>query len=113
MPTTTLLDALPTRTVRGPLPAVVTGIADDSRTVVAGECFVAVPGLRRDARRFIPDAIARGAAVVVTEGAPMAGLATAQVLVPSARQALAYLADAWHGHPSKTMTVVGITGTNG
>ena len=113
MPTTTLIDALPTRTVSGTLPAAVTGITDDSRTVAAGECFVAVPGLRHDARRFIPDAIARGAAIVVTEGAPMTSVATPQVLVPSARQALAYLADAWHGHPSKTMTVVGITGTNG
>jgi UDP-N-acetylmuramoyl-L-alanyl-D-glutamate--2,6-diaminopimelate ligase len=113
MPTTTLIDALPTKTVSGTLPAAVTGITDDSRRVAAGECFVAVPGLRQDARRFVPDAIARGAAVVVTEGAPLGDVSTPQVLVPSARQALAYLADAWHGHPSRTMTVVGITGTNG
>jgi UDP-N-acetylmuramoyl-L-alanyl-D-glutamate--2,6-diaminopimelate ligase len=113
MATTALLDALPSRTVRGELPPVVTGIADDSRKVAPGECFVAVPGLRQDARRFVPDAIARGAAVVVSEGTPLAGVATAQVSVPSARQALAYLADAWHGMPSRAMTVVAITGTNG
>jgi UDP-N-acetylmuramoyl-L-alanyl-D-glutamate--2,6-diaminopimelate ligase len=112
MPTATLVDALPAKTISGALPAAVTGISDDSRKVAAGECFVAVPGLREDARRFIPDAIARGAAVVVTEGAP-AAVATPQVVVPSARQALAYLADAWHGHPSRAMTVVAITGTNG
>jgi UDP-N-acetylmuramoyl-L-alanyl-D-glutamate--2,6-diaminopimelate ligase len=113
MATNILLDALPTKTVTGPVPPEVTGIADDSRKVERGQCFVAVPGLRQDARRFVPDAVARGAALVVTEGAPVPGVAVAQVMVPSAREAVALLADAWHGHPSRTMTVVGITGTNG
>ena len=113
MMTSVLLDALPTKTVTGTVPPEVTGIADDSRKVERGQCFVAVPGLRQDARRFVPDAVARGAALVVTEGAPVAGVAVAQVMVPSAREAVALLADAWHGHPSRTMTVVGITGTNG
>jgi UDP-N-acetylmuramoyl-L-alanyl-D-glutamate--2,6-diaminopimelate ligase len=113
MPTTDLLDALPVKTITGTLPRVITGVADDSRKVGAGEVFVAVPGLRQDARRFVPDAIARGAALVVTEGAPLPGLGVAQVVVPSAREAVSLLGDAWHGHPSKTMTLVGITGTNG
>ena len=113
MPTTTLLDALPDKTVSGTLPAVVTGVSDDSRTVVRGGCFVAVPGLRTDARRFVADAVGRGAALVVTEGAAVPGVSVPQVLVPSARAAVALLADAWHGTPSRAMTVVGITGTNG
>jgi len=53
-----LLDALPTKTVTGTVPPEVTGIADDSRKVERGQCFVAVPGLRQDARRFVP-AVAR------------------------------------------------------
>ena len=113
MPTTDLLDALPMKTVTGTPPRMVSGIADDSRKVGAGECFVAVPGLRQDARRFVPDAVARGAGLVVTEGTPVPGIAVAQVVVPSARQAVALLGDAWHGHPSRTMVMVGITGTNG
>jgi UDP-N-acetylmuramoyl-L-alanyl-D-glutamate--2,6-diaminopimelate ligase len=113
MQTTDLLDALPTKSVTGTVPRAVTGVADDSRKVGPGECFVAVPGLRQDARRFVPDAVARGARLVVTEGAAVPGLAVPQVVVPSARQAVALLGDAWHGHPSRTMVLVGITGTNG
>jgi len=113
MPTTELLDALPVKTVTGTVPRVISGIADDSRKVRPGECFVAVPGLRQDARRFVPDAVARGAALVVTEGAALPGLRVGQVVVPSAREAVALLGDAWHGHPTRTMTVVAITGTNG
>ncbi|MBI4635812.1 MAG: UDP-N-acetylmuramoyl-L-alanyl-D-glutamate--2,6-diaminopimelate ligase [Candidatus Rokubacteria bacterium] len=107
-----LLAALPVKTVIGPLPPRVGGLTDDSRRVERGDCFVAVPGLRQDARRFVPDALARGASLVVTEGAPL-DVPVAQVVVPSARQALALLADAYWDHPSRALTVVGITGTNG
>ena len=37
------------------------GLTDDSRRVEPGDCFVAVPGFKQDARRFVPDAVARGA----------------------------------------------------
>jgi UDP-N-acetylmuramyl-tripeptide synthetase len=113
MPTIELLDALPVKMVTGSLPPTITGVADDSRTVAAGECFVAVPGLRADARRFVPDAIRRGAALVVTEGTAAPEVKVAQVVVPSAREAVALLGDVWHGRPSRAMTLVGITGTNG
>ena len=108
-----LLDALPERRVIGAPPATVRGLTADSRRVQAGDCFVAVPGFKQDARRFVPEAVTRGAALVVTEGEPVPGLAVPQVLVPSARRALARLADAYHGHPSAALTLVGITGTNG
>jgi UDP-N-acetylmuramoyl-L-alanyl-D-glutamate--2,6-diaminopimelate ligase len=114
VPTSTLLDALPDKTVLGTLPAQVAGLAYDSRKVAAGTLFVAIPGFKQDGRRFAADALARGAAVVVAEGAdPLPGSGAARVLVPSSREALARLADAYHGHPSRRLTVVGITGTNG
>src|SRR5439155_179656 len=78
-----------------------------------GGCFVAVPGFKQDGRHFIPDAIRRGAAVVVTEGEPVADLPVPQVLVPSVRVSLARLAGAFYGHPSRQLALVGITGTNG
>jgi UDP-N-acetylmuramoyl-L-alanyl-D-glutamate--2,6-diaminopimelate ligase len=108
-----LIDALPERRVVGTPPPVVSGLTADSRRVEPGDLFVAVPGFKQDARRFVPDAVARGARLVVTEGEPLADLPVAQVLVPSARLALARLADAFHGHPSAALTLVGITGTNG
>jgi UDP-N-acetylmuramoyl-L-alanyl-D-glutamate--2,6-diaminopimelate ligase len=114
VPTTTLLEALPDKTVLGTLPGRVTGVASDSRKVAPGELFVAISGFKQDGRRFAADAVGRGAAVVVAEGAdPLPGSATPRIIVPSSREALARLADAYHGHPSRRLTVVAITGTNG
>ena len=110
----TLLQALPRKTVLGRLPPIVTGLAYDSRAVTTGDLFVAVPGLRRDGRLYIPEAVDRGAAAVVTEGEdPLAGATVGRVLVPSAREAMARLADRFFDHPSGALTVVGVTGTNG
>jgi UDP-N-acetylmuramoyl-L-alanyl-D-glutamate--2,6-diaminopimelate ligase len=113
VPVRLLIEALPERRVVGTPPPVVSGLSADSRRVEPGDLFVAIPGFKQDARRFVPDAVARGARLVVTEGEPLADLSVAQVLVPSARVALARLADAFHGHPSAAITLVGITGTNG
>jgi UDP-N-acetylmuramoyl-L-alanyl-D-glutamate--2,6-diaminopimelate ligase len=113
VPVSELLEALPEKTVVGTPPAKVRGVSADSRTVRPGDCFVAVPGLRQDARRFVPEAVRRGATLVITEGEPLADLAVAQVLVPSARAALGRVADAYYGRPSRQLTIVGITGTNG
>jgi UDP-N-acetylmuramoyl-L-alanyl-D-glutamate--2,6-diaminopimelate ligase len=114
MPTATLLEALGEATVLGTPPSAVAGVAHDSRRVAPGECFVALPGLRADGRRFAADALARGAALVVAEPPdPLPGAERARVLVPSARAALARLAAAYHGQPARALTVVGITGTSG
>jgi len=45
----------------------VTGLAVDSRTLAAGEVFLAYPGARHDGRDFVPDALERGAAAVLWE----------------------------------------------
>jgi UDP-N-acetylmuramoyl-L-alanyl-D-glutamate--2,6-diaminopimelate ligase len=113
MPVSDLLAALPTKTVVGAPPPSVSSITDDSRRVEPGSCFVAMPGLRQDARRFVPEAVRRGATLIVTEGERLPGVAVAQVLVPSARESLARLADTFYGQPSRELVLVGITGTNG
>ena len=87
-----LLEALSDKRVVGAVPATVRRLTADSRTVERGDCFVAVPGFTQDARRFIPDAVARGAGLVVTEGDAVPGVAVPQVLVPATRPALAQLA---------------------
>ncbi len=114
VPVDQLLADLPTYELSGYLPAGVLGVSTDSRTVRAGECFVAVTGFKTDGRRFIRDALARGAVMVVCEPPdPLPDERVVRVLVPGVRPALALLADAYHGHPSRALTVVGITGTNG
>jgi len=114
VPTVRLLDALADKRVLGQLPAEILGVAYDSRKVAPGEIFVAIPGLKQDGRRYVEDALARGATAVVLEGADLLeGRSVARVLVGSARAALARLADAYFGHPSGSLTAIGITGTNG
>ena len=87
-------------------------ITADSRQVIPGACFVAYQGLGVDGHRFIPDAIARGAAAIVGEQM-LADLPVAYVRVADGRAALAWLSAAWYGHPSRSMALVGITGTDG
>ncbi len=90
----------------------ITGVTDDNRAVQPGNLFVAYKGVAIDAHRFIPDAIARGAAAVAAEIAPdRTDVPTVQV--PNGRAAFAHLCAAWHDHPSRAMTVIGITGTDG
>ena len=113
VPVSVLLETLPDKQIVGTPPVAVAGIADDSRQVRRDDCFVAMPGFKSDGRRFVAQAVERGASLVVTEGEAPAGLAVATVLVPSARAALGRLADAYYGHPSRDLTLVGITGTNG
>ena len=113
VPVSVLLDALSDKRMVGTPPAAVTGLTADSRRVARGDAFVAVPGFKQDARRFVPEAVGRGAALIVTEGGPVADVPVPQVIVPSARRALAALAGAYWDHPWRALTLVGITGTNG
>ena len=83
----------------------------DSRKVTPGSLFVAVSGFASDGNRFIPMALSKGAAAVVTAKKPES--AVPYVLVPSDRLALAILGCNFHGHAAKAMTMIGVTGTNG
>jgi UDP-N-acetylmuramoyl-L-alanyl-D-glutamate--2,6-diaminopimelate ligase len=88
----------------------VRGVAYDSRRVRPGFAFVAVSGFKRDGTDFVPDALRRGASLVVAERElPHAPTA----IVPDARDALAALARAVFGDPSSGMEIYGVTGTNG
>jgi UDP-N-acetylmuramoyl-L-alanyl-D-glutamate--2,6-diaminopimelate ligase len=92
---------------------VVTGIAYDSRAVERGHVFVALKGLHADGSVFAAQAIERGALAIVSEEPAPADVRVPWVTVADGRLALAVLAAAFHGDPSRDMQVVGITGTNG
>ncbi|WP_198378702.1 UDP-N-acetylmuramoyl-L-alanyl-D-glutamate--2,6-diaminopimelate ligase [Neoroseomonas rubea] len=92
----------------------ISGLTADSRAVVPGMVFAALPGARADGRAFIADAVERGAAVVLapegTEwppGVPVRPLITAA----DPRRTLALMAAAFHR--AQPRTVVAVTGTNG
>ena len=86
-------------------------IAYDSRKVQPGGIFVAVAGFATDGNRFIPMAMEKGAAVVVTAKEPEGDIP--YVLVESDRLALAYLGRNFYGNPAASMQMIGVTGTNG
>ena len=83
----------------------------DSRKVTEGSLFVAISGFASDGNRFIPMALSKGAAAVVTAKKPEGDVP--YVLVESDRLALALLGCNFFGHPAKHMTMIGVTGTNG
>jgi UDP-N-acetylmuramoyl-L-alanyl-D-glutamate--2,6-diaminopimelate ligase len=93
-----------------PLPEI-GGITADSRAVVPGMLYAAVRGSQADGHRFVPDAVRRGAAVVMVETPQAAG--GPELLVRDGRRALLAAARAWYGDPARSLTLVGVTGTNG
>ena len=94
----------------------IAGVREDSRLVGPGDLFVAVPGAKLDGRRFVADAVARGAAAIVVEGDPpaeLSGFAGVVVVVPSARRALGVVAaNRFRGAPGAP-SLLAVTGTNG
>lgn len=99
----------------GPL---IRGVRLDSRGVQPGDLFVALRGESADGRAFIPSALAAGASAVLVEEPPAGELATqlGEVPVwvhPAARAVAGRAAARVEGDPSRAMTVIGVTGTNG
>lgn len=108
----------------------ITQITSDSRQVKPGTLFVVYHGVSLDSHRFIPNAIAQGAAAIVCESVndswllphsqftidnsqPVSARVLTIVVVPDGREALAYLSAAWHNFPARRLKMVGITGTDG
>ncbi|MBN2176199.1 MAG: UDP-N-acetylmuramoyl-L-alanyl-D-glutamate--2,6-diaminopimelate ligase [Demequinaceae bacterium] len=102
--------------LRGPGEAPITGATVDSKDVRPGDLFGALPGLKVHGALFAAEAVAAGALAVLTdeEGARLARGIKAPLLVsPEPRVAIGRAAAAIYGDPSRNMTVVGVTGTNG
>lgn len=92
----------------------VASVVLDSRQVVTGSLFVAVPGAKIDGRSYIPEALRRGClAVVVEDLSGLEALEVPLVLVADCLAAVGELAAAWQGYPAKQVKMIGITGTNG
>ena len=109
-----LLDAAGIRPLQPPAAdPVVRGVQLDSRAVVPGDLFFALPGSRDDGARHAPEAIARGAVAVVAEPPSSGPVTVPWVRVPHARLAMGLVAREWFERPDESMTLVGITGTKG
>lgn len=85
----------------------------DSRQVTSGSGFIAVEGTQTDGRRFISDALNRGASVVLADSEKAAGLDPRVVSMQGLRQNVGTLAKRFYGDPSQKLTLLAVTGTNG
>ena len=85
----------------------ITGVSYNTAALKPGELFVALRGYQTDGHKFIPQAREKGAAAIVGEEGDDV------LLVPDSRAALAQVGKNWFGDPAASMTLVGVTGTNG
>lgn len=100
-------------TFRGDGTLIPIGITHDSRKVREGFIFVAVRGFSIDGHSFIPKAVAMGAICIISESAPMDETVCAWIQVENVRCAMATAANLIYEEPSKSLDLIGITGTNG
>lgn len=106
-----LVAALPVREATGDLTTEVDSITNDSRLVREGTLFCCVPGRRVDGHDFAATAVAAGASALLCERPVDARVP--QLVVEDVRASMGPVASAIYGHPSRQLTVVGVTGTSG
>jgi UDP-N-acetylmuramoyl-L-alanyl-D-glutamate--2,6-diaminopimelate ligase len=110
-----LISCLPKVTPCGSLDADISIITASSREIEPGVLFAAIRGTSTDGHQFIPDALAGGAAAILSEVAPPEDYNGSAVWlhVPDSREAVAALASMLAGDPWKDFALAGVTGTNG
>lgn len=92
----------------------VTGIASDSRNVLAGYAFLAIKGQQVDGKDYINKAIDLGAKAIFFDGEyNIENLSITYIQVKDTSEILGKIASKWYGNPSTCLNLVGITGTNG
>ena len=101
--------------VKGAPPGEFSGICYDSRQAKPGYAFVALRGALADGHDYVQDAISRGASTVVLEKEPASPLPpeVTAIYVTDTREALSRMAEYYYDFPSKTLGLIGVTGTNG
>ncbi|MXY06727.1 MAG: UDP-N-acetylmuramoyl-L-alanyl-D-glutamate--2,6-diaminopimelate ligase, partial [Gammaproteobacteria bacterium] len=90
----------------------IAGLSEDSRLIQPGEAFIATRGATLDGHDYAAEAVGRGAACVLAER-PLPGLGAPVVQVENLRARRGALADKFYAAPSRALTCVGVTGTNG
>ncbi len=91
----------------------ISAVSADSRCCDSRSVFVAIRGTHQDAHDFIPAAVKAGARTIIAERADNIPDGVAYAILPDTRSALGRLAQALHDWPSRKLTCIGVTGTNG
>ncbi len=106
-----LKDLLPEKQSLPEIP--ISGVSIDSRKVNPGDIYIAIPGLVHDGHDFINQAVERGASAIIANGRDVGKQPIPVIHVANTRRMASHVAAEYYGHPSKELTVTGITGTNG
>jgi len=99
------------RRTRGRIPAELTAITDDTRTVEKGGIFVAIKGATRDGHHFSSEAAKKGAVATIVEDESATSLPA--LVVTDGRRAAAIAACVAYDWPARALRLIGVTGTNG
>lgn len=109
-----LLADVDVKEIVGDIEKEITGVESDSRKVEKNGLFIAVKGVTTDGHKYIPVVCSAHVGAVVCEKFPtIMEKGITYVKVADSARALGEIASAWYGHPSRHMTLVGVTGTNG
>lgn len=113
-----LIQAVNPLAVTGDPETEIKGVAYDSRRVKAEDCFICIRGFQSDGRQYARSAAAGGAALIVydelnAELSELIAQGVATLQVGDCREALGLISDAVYDHPSRSLLMVGVTGTNG
>ena len=95
------------------IPAITDAVTHDSRRVRPGSVFVAICGAKTDGNLYVEAVLKRGVTAVISDQARPADFPGAWLKVADARAALAQAASLIYGFPTRSLQLVGITGTNG
>lgn len=108
-----LLENVEYELIKGNISIEINDIMENSNNVSEGDLFIATIGTTVDSHKFIPDAIKRGAKVIVIERDVEINEDVTVIKVKSSRRALAFMSAAYFEYPAKKLTTIGITGTCG
>lgn len=106
-----LAEHLPEVRIVGSRDTRISAIQYDSRLIAPGDLFAALPGSDDDGHRYVPAAIGSGAAALLVERDTDASVP--RLIAADSRAALATLSAAFYGYPSRELTTIGLTGTDG
>ena len=90
----------------------ISGITNDSRKVKPGSVFIAISGYQNDGKKFIDEAVNKGASVIIADQVNQK-IKIPVIEVKNIRKAMSKISANYYDNPSKKMCVIGITGTNG
>ena len=111
-----LLSVITPKQVVGKTDINITDVQFDSRKVSDGNLFVAQVGTAVDGHQYIASCVDKGAKAIVLSNPdylPAESKDVTYILVDNTDEALGRIASKWFGEPSKHLTLVGVTGTNG